>query len=99
MISPAGLTVGVILIAVGAILVWGVTDEPSGVNIDAVGWILMIVGAVAALLSLIFWTTMMGPRAGYRRREYVEGDPYYRRPRGRRRVIEEEDDVGPPPAY
>ena len=89
---------GVILIAVGAILVWGVTDEPSGVNIDAVGWILMIVGAIAALLSLIFWTTAMGPR-GYRRREYVEGDPYYRRPRGRRRVVEEEDDVGPPPAY
>ena len=95
MISPAGFTVGVILIAVGAILVWGVTEEANGVNIDAVGWILMIVGAIAALLSLIFWSgAMRGP--GYRR-EYVEGDPYYRR-RGRRTVIEEED-PGPPPAY
>jgi hypothetical protein len=95
-ISPAGFTVGVILIAVGAVLVWGVTEEASGVNIDAVGWILMIVGAVAALLSLIFWTGAMGPDR-YRRREYVEGEPYPRR-RGRRRVVEEEDE-GPPPAY
>jgi Domain of unknown function (DUF6458) len=96
MISPAGFTVGIILIAVGAILVWGVTGEASGVDVDAVGWILMIVGAVAALLSLIFWSgAMRGP--GYRRREYVEGEPYPRR-RGRRTVVEEEEDPGPPPA-
>ena len=97
MVSPAGFTVGIILIAVGAILVWGVTEDANGVNIDAVGWILMIVGAVAALLALIFWSgAMRGP--GYRRREYVEGDPYPRRTRGRRTVVEEED-PGPPPGY
>lgn len=92
MYSPAGLTVGLILIAVGAILVWAVTGEASGVNIDAVGWILMIVGAIAALLSLVFWAGWRAP--GYRRREYVEGEPVAR-PR-RRRVVEEED-AGPPP--
>jgi uncharacterized membrane protein len=91
MYSPVGLTVGLILIAVGAILVWAVTGETSGVDIDAVGWILMIVGFVSALLSLIFWG---GGDRGYRRREYVEGEPV-RRPR-RRRVVEEED-AGPPP--
>ena len=36
MYSPAGFTVGLILIAVGAILVWAVTGEASGVDIDAV---------------------------------------------------------------
>lgn len=92
MYSPAGLTVGLILIAVGAILVWAVTGETEGVNVDAVGWILMIVGAVAALISLVFWAGLSRP--GYRRREYVEGDEAYRRPR--RREIIEEDDVGPP---
>jgi uncharacterized membrane protein len=92
MYSPVGLTVGLILIAVGAILVWAVTGETSGVDIDAVGWILMIVGFVAALLSLIFWVGWSD--RGYRRREYVEGEPV-RRPR-RRRVVEEED-AGPPP--
>jgi uncharacterized membrane protein len=91
MYSPAGLTVGLILIAVGAILVWAVTGEASGVDIDAVGWILMIVGAIAALLSLMFWVGVWD--RGYRRREYVEGEPASR-PR-RRRVVEEED-VGPP---
>ena len=91
MYSPAGLTVGLILIAVGAILVWAVTGEASGVNIDAVGWILMIVGAIAALLSLMFWVGVWD--RGHRRREYVEGEPASR-PR-RRRVVEEED-AGPP---
>jgi len=91
--SPAGLTVGLILIAVGAILVWAVTGEASGVDIDAVGWILMIVGAISALLALIFWAGWWD--RGYRRREYVEGEPVAR-PR-RRRVVEEED-AGPPPA-
>lgn len=93
MYAPAGLTVGLILIAVGAILVWAVTGEASGVDIDAVGWILMIVGAIAAILSLVFWASWRGP-GPYRRREYVEGEPGYR-PR-RRRVVEEEDG-GPPP--
>jgi uncharacterized membrane protein len=92
MYSPFGLTVGLILIAVGAILVWAVTGETSGVDVNAVGWILMIVGFVAALLSLIFWAGWAD--RGYRRREYVEGEPV-RRPR-RRRVVEEED-AGPPP--
>jgi len=93
MYSPAALTVGLILIAVGAILVWAVTGEASGVDIDAVGWILMIVGAISALIALIFWAGWWD--RGYRRREYVEGEPAYRPPR-RRRVVEEED-AGPPP--
>jgi hypothetical protein len=97
MVSPAGFTVGIILIAVGAVLVWGVTGETSGVDIDAVGWILMIVGAIASLVSLIFWTGALGG-PGYRRREYVEGEPMPRR-RARRRVVEEEDDGGPTVPY
>jgi hypothetical protein len=92
MYSPAGLTIGLILIGVGAILVWAVTGEASGINVNAVGWILMIIGALAALISLMFWA---GLDRGPRRREYVEDEPV-RRPR-RRRVVEEED-AGPPPA-
>jgi hypothetical protein len=89
--SPVGLTVGLILIAVGAILVWAVTGEASGVDIDAVGWILMIVGAISALLALIFWAGWWD--RGPRRREYVEGEPA---PRPRRRRVVEEEDAGPP---
>jgi hypothetical protein len=70
-----GLGVGLLLIAVGAILVWGVTSDIGGVNEDAIGWILMIVGAVGVLLSLLFWSSWGGPGYFGRRREtYVEDD-------------------------
>jgi len=67
-----GIGVSLILIAVGAILVWAVEADVSGVDITAVGWILLIVGAVGALLSLIFWSSWGG--AGTRRRETVVRD-------------------------
>ena len=71
-----GIGVGLLLIAAGAILVWGVNGNIGGVNEDAIGWILMIVGAVGVVLSFIFWSTWAGP--GYwagRRRGYVEEGP------------------------
>jgi len=92
-----GLVISLIVIAVGAILAFAVTDQPSGVDIDVVGWILMIVGLVGFLLTLAFWSSWWGP--GYWRRErYVEDDPYARRrpAHGRREVVEEE--AGPPAA-
>jgi hypothetical protein len=73
-----GLGVSLILIAVGGVLVWGVNAEVAGLNVDAIGVILMIVGAIGALLSMIFWSSWAGP--GYfsrRRTTYVdEGPPY-----------------------
>jgi hypothetical protein len=70
-----GLGVGLLLIAVGAILVWGVTSDIGSVNEDAIGWILMIVGAAGVLLSLLFWSSWGGPGYfGRRRATYVEDD-------------------------
>ena len=92
------MTIGVslILIAVGAILVWGVSAEAEGLNVDAIGVILMIVGLVGALLSMIFWTEWSPAYRG-RRRTYVEGEaPVRRRAAPRREVIVEEEDVAPP---
>ena len=65
-----GIGVSLILIAVGAILTWAITATASGVDINAVGVILMIVGAVGLLLSLMFWTSWGGwgvARGGSRR--------------------------------
>jgi hypothetical protein len=95
-----GLVVSLILIAVGAILVWGVNTESTDFNVDAVGVILMIVGLVAFLLSLLMWRSWWGPGALVSRRTYVEGgappaDPYY--DRGGRRVTHVEEEEGPPP--
>lgn len=71
-----GLGVSILLIAVGAILVWGITGDVAGVDEDAIGWILMIVGALGLLLSMIFWSSWGGPGYfGRRRATYVEDGP------------------------
>jgi hypothetical protein len=51
-----GIGVSLILIAVGAILAFAV-DQPAnaGVNLDAVGVILMIVGMVGIVISMLYW--------------------------------------------
>ena len=55
-----GLGVSLFLIAAGAILTFAVNATVSGLDINTVGWILMIVGAVGILLSLAFWSTWGG---------------------------------------
>lgn len=96
-----GIPVSLILIASGAILTWGVTSEPSGLNLDAIGVILMVVGIVALVLTLLVWQSWWG--LGYwRRTSYVEGGPtrswYDGRSWGRtRRTTYVEDDAPPPP--
>jgi len=49
-----------ILTAIGAILVWGVTATANGVNIHTIGVILMIVGIVGFVISLFFWSSWGG---------------------------------------
>ena len=70
-----GIGVGIFLIAVGAILSFAVHATTSGINLDAVGWILMIVGLVSLLLSLLFWQSW-GPGYWTRRRTtYIDEGP------------------------
>jgi hypothetical protein len=53
-IGAGGLVVSIIVFAVGAILDWAVTEpNQHGFNINKVGWILMIVGVVGAVVSVI----------------------------------------------
>ncbi len=72
-----GLGVSLLLIAVGAILVWGLERDIGGIDEDAIGVILMIIGAIGAILSMLFWSSWGGP--GYfgarRRATYVEDGP------------------------
>ena len=53
-----GIGVSLFFIALGAILTWAIDASVSGVNINAVGAILMVVGVIGVVLSVIFWTTM-----------------------------------------
>jgi hypothetical protein len=65
-----------VLIAAGAILIWAVSATVSGIELHTIGWILLAVGAIGALLSLIFWSTWggIGGAPAGRRREYVRED-------------------------
>jgi Domain of unknown function (DUF6458) len=71
-----GFGVGLILIAVGAILAWAVHVSTSGVNLHTVGYILLVVGIVGCLVSLAFWSSWAGPgyfgRDGSRQRTVIE---------------------------
>ena len=86
-----GLGVSLVLVAAGAILVWGITDEPSGLDLDAIGVILMVVGIVGFVLSMILWRSWWGP--GYfTRSTYVEGAA----PTARRTTYVAEEPPPPP---
>ena len=71
-----GIGVSLILVAAGAILVWGVNGDIANINENAIGWILMIIGLVGLIISMIFWSSWAGP--GYftrRRTTYVDDAP------------------------
>jgi len=97
--------VGLLLAAFGAILTWAVDAEVSGLNVTAVGVILMIVGILVVLLDIFWWRSWTWYAAGpaRSRRTYVRDTAAPVQPvqpvqpaAGRRVVVEEE--VGGPPA-
>jgi hypothetical protein len=69
-----GIGVSLILIAAGAILTWAVHATVSGLDINTIGVILMIVGAIGLILSMMFWSSWGGV-GGRRRTTYVEEGP------------------------
>jgi beta-lactamase regulating signal transducer with metallopeptidase domain len=77
-----GVGTSLVLIGVGAILKYAITAEISGIDIEVVGTILLVLGVVGLLISLLY--TMVWSDRGFRReREVVEEpardrDRYYR---------------------
>ena len=69
-----GLGVSLLLIAVGAILIWGLQSDVAGISEDAIGVILIVVGALGLILSRMFWSSW-GGMGGRRRSTYVEEGP------------------------
>jgi hypothetical protein len=69
-----GIGIGILLLALGAILTFAVNLDTGGaLNLHAVGWILMVVGALGLIVSMVFWSSWAGP--GYfrsTRRTYTE---------------------------
>ena len=63
------LGTAIVLLALGAILTFALRFDVSGVDLQIVGWILMIVGALGIVLEVAVW----GPR---QRRRVTTTDGY-----------------------
>ncbi len=75
-----GIGVSLFLIAVGLILWLAVNVDTDGtIDVNMVGIILVVVGAIGMLLSMIFWSSW-GGFGGWRRETVVRDDPYNRPP-------------------
>jgi uncharacterized protein DUF6458 len=59
-----GIGTSIFLIAVGAVLAFAVNVRTSGIDLQTVGVILMLVGILGAILSAIFWNSWGGFRRG-----------------------------------
>jgi hypothetical protein len=55
-----GISLSILLIAVGAVLAWAVDAQVSGFDIQVAGIILLIVGCIGLVTSLIFWSSWGG---------------------------------------
>lgn len=73
-----GIGIGIFLLAVGAVLAFAVDATVSGIDIQAVGVILMVVGLLGVLVDLIIFAP--------RRRAVVEEAPV-----GRTRTVVDRD--------
>ncbi len=53
-----GIGISIVLLAAGAILTWAVSADVSGVELNTIGVILMVVGAVGLLWALAVSSAM-----------------------------------------
>lgn len=69
-----GLGVGIVLIAIGAILAFAVNVDTAGtgINVHTIGLILLAVGILGTILSMVFWSSW-GGFGGARRRTTTTG--------------------------
>jgi hypothetical protein len=73
-----GIGASLFLIAVGAILAFATDWSVSGFDVNMIGFILMIVGALGLVLTLVIWgprRRATGSSVVEERRVYDEGPP------------------------
>lgn len=66
-----GIVLSLLLIAVGAVLAFAVSVDLPNWDLQATGYILMIVGGIGVILSLVFWSSW----GGFSRRATVVESP------------------------
>src|SRR4029453_13867843 len=53
-----GIGVGIFLMVLGAILAFAVETDVPGINVNSLGVILLLIGLVAVVYSLLFWSSV-----------------------------------------
>ena len=68
--------IGIFLTVLGAVLAFAVETDVPGINVNALGVILLLIGLVAVLYSLLFWSSLTpwGRRRIIARRRLVGGE-------------------------
>jgi protein-S-isoprenylcysteine O-methyltransferase Ste14 len=84
-----GIGGSIFLIAVGAIIAFGVHIQMGWLDLSVVGWVLMLAGFVGLVLTLWFWNS--------RRRRVVVQPTEQRVTRGPNDTVVTEDNWAPPP--
>jgi hypothetical protein len=87
-----GIGASIFLIALGAILAFAVNADVGGLDINVIGWILLLAGVLGLIMTALIWgrrRTVVAP-GPVGEREVVTREPVeYRR-------VEERRDLDPP---
>ena len=70
-----GIGAGIFLLAIGAVLAFAVNWTLAGLDLHAVGWILMAAGAIGLVLFFYFWNRRRAPVPIVRQQPVLRGDP------------------------
>ncbi len=73
-----GLGASIVIFAIGAILTFGINATAEGIDLDAIGVILMVVGIIGGLVSALFLASW-SPYSHRRSTTYVRSDPVVER--------------------
>jgi hypothetical protein len=75
-----GIGVGIFLLALGAVLAFAVDWKLAGLDLQAVGWILMAAGTIGLVLFFYFWNRRRAPRLVARQPQLRADSRLYRDP-------------------
>jgi len=73
-----GIGGSIFLLALGAILAFAVNADISGLDINVVGYVLMLAGLIGLVITLWYWNSRRRPAVVQREQQVVTNDPAYR---------------------
>jgi hypothetical protein len=73
-----GIGGSIFLLALGAILAFAVNADISGLDINVVGYVLMLAGLIGLVITIWYWNSRRRPTVVQRQQPVVTDDPAYR---------------------